>query len=247
MTDYDRPVALPTLTWGLSAQRRALLLHGLSSSAASWWQIADSLAQLGWQVTAPDLRGHGTAPHTRSYRLSGYAADLWQLGHDWDLVVGHALGGTLGALTAGRPGFAGRLVLLDPVFIVPDDRFDQALADGLRELAEAGDPHELQRLHPAWHPEDVAQHARALMQTSPYVVEHTLADNRPWWYLDLLSDLDIQTTIVGADPANGAMFEPTIGEEIARRNPRISTLVVAGSGHAVHRDNPSSVLDVISA
>ncbi|HSK98147.1 MAG TPA: alpha/beta fold hydrolase, partial [Euzebyales bacterium] len=73
MTDYDRPVALPTLEWGVHGSRRALLLHGLSSAASTWWRIADALAGAGYRVTAPDLRGHGNAPHTSSYRLSGYA------------------------------------------------------------------------------------------------------------------------------------------------------------------------------
>jgi pimeloyl-ACP methyl ester carboxylesterase len=245
MTDYDRPVALPTLEWGIRGTRRALLLHGLSSSAASWWQIADALAGAGYRVTAPDLRGHGNAPHTTSYRLSGYAADLWELGDGWDVVVGHSIGGTLGSLICAQEHFAQRLVLLDPVLMIPEDQFDSLLADQMSELDVAGSPEAFAQRNPGWHPEDAAIKAFATLQTSRFVVERTLIDNRPWWYLDLLGDVHIRTTIIGADPAHGALFDPTIGQEIAHRNAQIRTLVVSGAGHSVHRDAPEAVLGVL--
>lgn len=243
MTDYDRPVALPTLEWGLNGRQRALLLHGLSSSAATWWRIADGLAGAGYHVAAPDLRGHGHAPHTTSYHLSGYAADLWELGGGWDVVVGHSLGGTLATLVTADRGYARRLLLLDPIFMIPEDHLDRLMDDQLAELDDAGDPAAVAARHPTWHPEDAALKARAAAHTSRYVVERTLHDNRPWWYLDLLGDVRTTTEILGADPAFGALFDPTIGDEIARRNVRITTSVVRGVGHSIHREAPDAVLD----
>ncbi len=247
MTDYDRPVALPTLQWGVRGRQRALLVHGLTSSAATWWRIADGLAGGGYHVTAPDLRGHGNAPHTVGYRLSGYAADLWELGGGWDLVVGHSLGGTLAALVGADPAFTKRLALLDPVFIIPEDRIADLLTDQLGELEDAGRPQAVAERNPAWHPHDAALKARAAAQTSPYVVERTLEDNRPWWYLDLLGDVRITTDILGADPARGTLFDPTIGDEIARRNVRITTRVLRGVGHSIPREAPGAVLEMLLA
>jgi pimeloyl-ACP methyl ester carboxylesterase len=247
MTDYDRPVVLPTLEWGVKGRQRALLLHGLAASAATWWRIADGLAGAGFHVTAPDLRGHGNAPHTTAYRLSGYAADLWELGGGWDLVVGHSLGGTLATLVAAEPGFTKRLALLDPVFMIPEDHFDALLADQLADLDHAGDPAAVAARYPSWHPEDAALKARAALHSSRYVVERTLQDNRPWWYLDLLGDVRITTAILGADPAVGTLFDPTIGEEVVRRNVRISASVVRGVGHSIHREAPDTVLEVLLA
>lgn len=245
MTDYDRPVTLPTLHWGVRGRQRALLLHGLGSSGATWWRIADALAGAGYSVTAPDLRGHGNAPHTASYRLNGFAADLWELGDGWDVVVGHSLGGTLAALTCAHAGFTRRLVLIDPVLMIPEDQFDAVLDDQLSEFDLAGDPDGFRRRHPGWHPEDAAIKALAVQQSSRYVVERTLADNRPWWYLDLLGNVHVRTAIIGADPNHGALFDPTIGQEIARRNAQIGTMVVRGAGHSVHRDAPDAVLGVL--
>jgi pimeloyl-ACP methyl ester carboxylesterase len=245
MTDYDRPVALPMLEWGVRGSKRALLLHGLSSAGATWWRIADALAGAGYHVTAPDLRGHGNAPHTASYRLSGYAADLWELGVGWDVVVGHSIGGTVASLICAGEHFARRLVLLDPVLMIPEDQFDDVLADQLAELDLAGDPEAFAQRNPAWHPEDAALKAFATLQTTRFVVERSLADNRPWWYLDLLGNVQVRTTIVGADPDHGALFDPTIGEEFARRNARIRTVMVTGAGHSVHRDAADAVVGVL--
>jgi alpha-beta hydrolase superfamily lysophospholipase len=52
-------VHLNTYRWGVGNDRKALLVHGLAGSGATWWQIAQGLAASGFEVTAPDLRGHG--------------------------------------------------------------------------------------------------------------------------------------------------------------------------------------------
>ena len=50
---------------------RVLLLHGLQSSGATWWRIASSASPTrGADVTAPDLRGHGASPRGERYRLA---------------------------------------------------------------------------------------------------------------------------------------------------------------------------------
>ena len=50
---------LPQFTHGPADGRRALLVHGLNSSAASWGRVGDALVDAGWNVTTVDLRGHG--------------------------------------------------------------------------------------------------------------------------------------------------------------------------------------------
>jgi pimeloyl-ACP methyl ester carboxylesterase len=46
------------LRWG-SGTRHAVLLHGVTSSARSWWRVAPGIASLGYCVTAFDMPGHG--------------------------------------------------------------------------------------------------------------------------------------------------------------------------------------------
>src|SRR5918999_5591413 len=108
------PLSLHALHWGRAGDGRALLVHGVQSSANSWWRVADALAHAGLRVTAPDLRGHGQSPSGARYALEDMSADLLAVGEGWDLAVGHSLGGTLVAsIVAADPGFARRAVLLD--------------------------------------------------------------------------------------------------------------------------------------
>lgn len=74
-----------------------LLVHGLTSSSATWDPVIPALAEHA-HVIAPDLLGHGRSdkPET-DYSLGALASmlrDLLErLGHDRATVVGHSLGG----------------------------------------------------------------------------------------------------------------------------------------------------------
>ena len=74
-----------------------LLVHGITSSSATWIPVIPALAEHA-HVIAPDLLGHGESdkPHT-DYSLSALASGLRDLlellGHRRATVVGHSLGG----------------------------------------------------------------------------------------------------------------------------------------------------------
>ena len=74
-----------------------LLVHGLTSSSATWQPVIASVARHA-HVIAPDLIGHGDSDKPRGdYSLGAFASwlrDLLdRLGHDSATVVGHSLGG----------------------------------------------------------------------------------------------------------------------------------------------------------
>ncbi|MBN9181371.1 MAG: alpha/beta hydrolase, partial [Microbacterium sp.] len=63
-------VTLPRLTWGDPASgRRALLVHGLGSTAALMWRFGVALADEGWCAQAVDLRCHVLAPRALDYSI----------------------------------------------------------------------------------------------------------------------------------------------------------------------------------
>jgi len=238
----SRMPSLPTLHWGdPAAERRALLVHGLTSSGATWWRVGAALAAEGWFVTAVDLRGNGAAPLADSYAFADYAADL--PGHDWDLIVGHSLGGAVGTLAALRPGFTRRLVLLDPALALPSAELEELLAGELYELAldEAG----FRELRPAWHPLDIAHKAAAVALAQPRMVERTVADNTPWNVLEQAALLGVPTLIVGGDHAVFSMLPTESADALTRANRSISYVVVPGSGHSPHRDRPEETLALL--
>jgi pimeloyl-ACP methyl ester carboxylesterase len=74
-----------------------LLVHGITSSSATWEPVMPALAEHA-HVIAPDLLGHGKSDKPRAdYSLGALASGLRdlleRLGHDRASVVGHSLGG----------------------------------------------------------------------------------------------------------------------------------------------------------
>ncbi len=74
-----------------------LLVHGITSSSATWDAVMPALAEHA-HVIAPDLLGHGQSDKPQAdYSLGALASGLRdllvRLGHDSATVVGHSLGG----------------------------------------------------------------------------------------------------------------------------------------------------------
>jgi pimeloyl-ACP methyl ester carboxylesterase len=238
-------VALATTRWG-AGPGRALLLHGIVSAGATWWRLAEELAEDGYEVVAPDLRGHGSSPRADSYLLADHVADVRALGTGWDLVVGHSLGGLLGALAAvADPGFTRRLVLLDPALDIDGDRFGTGAEAEIADATYPPSATAVQVEHATWDRRDAAAVANAAKAADAAAVAHTLRDNEPWRHTDVITRLVVPTLILGADPAYGALFHPRTGVELMIRNPSVRVRVVMGAGHAVHRDRPSAVVAAI--
>lgn len=104
---------------GDPAGRAAVLLHGGSSSAATWDRLANTLTAAGHHVIAADLRGHGGSSRGGDYPLHGYSDDirglLDALGIGSAALVGHSLGGYAASVLAQRePERVSRLVLEEP-------------------------------------------------------------------------------------------------------------------------------------
>ena len=47
--------------WG-EGPRTAVLIHGITSEGATWGRVAPRLAERGYRMLAPSLRGHGPSP-----------------------------------------------------------------------------------------------------------------------------------------------------------------------------------------
>jgi haloacetate dehalogenase len=103
-----------------------LLLHGHPRTSATWHRVAPQLAEAGYAVVCPDLRGYGrssgpadTADH-RPYSKRAMAADLIalmdHLGHHRFLLAGHDRGSYVALrLTLDHPDRVSRVALLDCV------------------------------------------------------------------------------------------------------------------------------------
>jgi pimeloyl-ACP methyl ester carboxylesterase len=80
-----------------------LLVHGLGANAAVWRPLLEHGQPGRW--VAPDLRGHGRSIAEGPWSCGMHAADLAavvaEVGADEVTVLGHSLGGVLGAVLAG--------------------------------------------------------------------------------------------------------------------------------------------------
>jgi pimeloyl-ACP methyl ester carboxylesterase len=136
------------LRWGPESAQPIVLLHGFQDCAETWQFLVDALPR-DWSFAAPDWRGFGDSEGTgASYWFPDYFADLDQL---LDLlcpdaparVLGHSMGGNVGALYAGiRPARLRWLVSLEG-FGLPRTTAAQAplrYAQWLDELREGVRP-----------------------------------------------------------------------------------------------------------
>lgn len=226
---------------GVGQSRRALVLHGLGSDARTMWQVTGHLAEHGHEVHAADLRGHGRSPAAPRYAVRDMVEDVALLGAGWDLVVGHSLGGAVLANLLCEEGFARRAVLLDPALRVVG-AFAPMLAEMI--LAEVGGNLTLAMLRqrsPRWHPEDHWRKVQASATVSPRVIESCVYDSDPWDFADTVGRWTCPVEVLAADPALGALFDPTAIagiDELAH----VTVTTVVGAGHSVHRDDIAAVL-----
>jgi pimeloyl-ACP methyl ester carboxylesterase len=98
--DVSTPaVELKALTWGPPDGPIALCLHGFPDTAYGWRSVAPRLAESGWRVVAPFMRGYAPSsiPSDGSYHVGALMDDALQVrsavgGTERDVVIGHDWG-----------------------------------------------------------------------------------------------------------------------------------------------------------
>ena len=238
------PIRLQTSVWNPLGERRALLIHGLSSDAGSWWRVASDLADDGWMVAAPDLRSHGRSPTAVDHRVTTMAADVAQLGDGWDLIVGHSLGGSIAAVLAGDHHVPA-MVLIDPVLLLPTSQ-REPLRDRVKASLDHPDAASIRAANPTWPERDVHRKVLALAALTPDVIDAVLDDNDPWdvrWTIPRWSG---RAHLLAADPDQGALLSPAdVAEVVHAAGDRVTASVVHGAGHSLHRERPEVLREVI--
>ncbi len=94
-----------------------IILHGLLGFSGNWLSIGKILAEW-YTVYLPDLRNHGSSPHSEQMSYPVMAGDIEEFclsrGLSSPCIIGHSMGGKAAmefALT--RPDMADRLIVLD--------------------------------------------------------------------------------------------------------------------------------------
>jgi len=229
--------------WG-SGPRRALLIHGLTSSGAGWWRLGTELAKLGYAVTAPDLRGHGSSPRGDDLSIDSYRRDVLALGTSWDLVVGHSLGGAIAlACSEIDPHLAERLVLVDPAI---DSVVTARFLETVPEPQKPSTAEQVAAEHPRWDLRDVVNKVQSMRQLLPDTRRRTMQDAAPWDYGKVMRELQVPTLLLAADGSLNALVAKEWGESIVAANPNVTFAVVEGAGHSMHRDDFAGMWGLIA-
>ena len=99
-------------------KRSIVLLHGVVSSQLTWWRLKLDLEDLGWQVHAVDMLGHGSRHAAGPDELTIYdlAQDvLAQIPGPVNVLAGHSLGSIVAMTLVGlAPEYCDRVVVEDP-------------------------------------------------------------------------------------------------------------------------------------
>ncbi|MGY2875180.1 pimeloyl-ACP methyl ester carboxylesterase [Marmoricola sp. URHA0025 HA25] len=110
----EHAVELPGLTasvleWGSSDAPLLVALHGFPDSARTWRRIAPLLADAGWRVVAPFLRGYAPtgSPADGDFSVLAAACDAAALherlgGDERAVLLGHDWGALAASVLAGR-------------------------------------------------------------------------------------------------------------------------------------------------
>ncbi len=223
---------------------RALLLHGVGSAPSTMWRVQEWVERAGFDVTAPALPGHDGREAAASYRFDAYAADLEPLG-DFDLVIGHSLGGSIATYAAAaRPAWTKRLVLIEPAIALDAETLAIARPSEVAELGwtEA----ELREYQPRWDDRDIAAKLAAAAQALPDAVARTFTENPVWDLEPMAARIAVPTLVVAGDRArNYSIIDETTLYRLTTANPHIEFVTVPHTGHSPHRDDPTATRAII--
>ena len=241
----------------------ALLLHGITSSTATWDWLIPHLAG-NYRVLRLDFRGHGQsgrAPGT--YHFPSYLADAIavceQAAGRPCVVIGHSLGGaTAAALAQHRPDLVRGILLEDPALASSDQLRGElegnALLDAFRLmrqmiplLQESNAPVEIVAdtlagspgpsgapLRDLLHADAINAMATSMLQLDATVLDPVL-DGSMITAFDPEATISVPATVLAADPASpDAVVRAGDVERLARHSPHVEVRVVAGAGHLIH-------------
>ncbi len=238
------------LSWGDPGARPLLLIHGVPSSAATWWRIGPALAATGRRVVAVDQPGHGRTGHWQGHhRFRDNAADLAAFVRAAGLernglqVVGHSWGAvTAAALPAAglRPA---TLVLVDPP-VLPHEyiALEAAEPTGVTNPDMSDAISAVRTENPGWDEGDIRAEALALTLLDEAAARSVVLDNGDWdgGLADLADPAaaGIPVWIIRGEPAAGGYLGDEHVPAFAALVGADHIITIRGGPHSPHRTHP---------
>ena len=236
---------LSYLDWGGDGPP-ALLLHGITSSAATLWQVAPALRADGYRPIALDMPGHGESELRPTYHIDETAALVGAAANSLDLhdalLLGHSWGGAtalalMGGDHAARTRFS-RVVLVDPALGMTASAGAERLSfylEGVGEPASLTAP-KLRAANPEWADADVHWKAIALEQCRAEQVRSLFLPSEDWILIERLGAVEAPLLLLAADPQHSVISPELLEAARAALRPGLGHLtVVPGAPHNMFR------------
>lgn len=247
-------VRLSYLEWGRTG-RPALLLHGITSSARSWWRVAPALVSHGYHVYALDMPGHGESATTNDHRIDAIAglvgAALQQLAPDGAIVIGHSWGGAtalaLASVIADCPPLR-QVVLADPAMRMTPERGAALLPDYAANVSKPRDEARpiIEANNPGWHACDVFWKLEALEQCRYEAVRGFFVASGTWDLTPQLALVRVPLLLLVADPQFTVIAPDVLrAAEQALRPDTGKLMVVPGTDHNMLRGGFATTMPIL--
>jgi len=253
-------VSLHVAVDGPSGGPTVVLLHGITSSGATWNWLVPLLADR-YRVLRPDFRGHGRSARPGGpYSYSGYVSDAIavceQVAGRPAVVVGHSLGGgAAAALAQQRPDLVQAVVLEDPALGGSTEITDNSLLEGftlmrdlLPQVQESGmsvadlvvavsaltNGATGRTLGEDLWADALEGMAESLLAVDVEVLDVVL-DGTLVPPFDPARPIPVPGVVMAADPASpDAVVRPAHLEILGRTSPHLQAWSVAGATHQIH-------------
>lgn len=243
------------LSYGAPGDRDLLVLPGITSPAVTMDFLAVILADMGFRVVVPDVRGRGGTDRAGAgnYRLTDYAADVAGLVEAMDLrspvVVGHSMGARIAAAygVLHAPDDHGLLVLVDPPTSGPGrgpyPTTREAFLDQLHEAQRGTDADAVRRFYPRWPERELRLRAEVLATCDETAVVETHEGFETEDFFEYWERLTQPAVLVrGGD----SPVVPDAAEaDLAAARPDIGIVTVPAAGHMVPWDNLDGFVDAV--
>ena len=239
-----------------------LFVHGVGSSGRTWEWLPDELTR-GRRIVRVDLRGHGRSDHAHdAYVLPRYGADvvavLRSVASRPAVVVGNSLGGVVAWwLAQNHPHLVTAALLEDPPLLAGETPKPEVMR--FRDVFHAVKAVILESRERGLTEEETAQHIGTIRWGPPGTLSlgeiltddglATMAfgyrrldigvidgaiDGSTLATAETRSPVTPNVVVVAADDAAGAAFSTRDEERLARSQPTVEVVRVAGSGHRIH-------------
>ena len=225
-------------------KRSIVLLHGVVSSQLTWWRLKLDLEDLGWQVHAVDMLGHGSrhAAGPDELTIDDLAQDvLAQIPGPVNVLAGHSLGSIVAMTLVGlAPEYCDRVVVEDPPGL-GGSLDPRNVADGVEEFVRvaradpAGTVGALLEENPMWSRRDADNSVKNRLMLDVVRAARLLRTDR-WDLQALVQDCPVPVLLLAATD-DSALTDPDRSVLMNRLPP--DHIAVLESGHTIHRERPA--------